>query len=83
VLDVDGLAGRVLTGDVQVLRLTGPGVQSQSVLSVRGSLPALWHWRARQADAFPRGIDLLLCCGDQVAAIPRSTHIALETPSCM
>ncbi|MBO9512564.1 MAG: phosphonate C-P lyase system protein PhnH [Variovorax sp.] len=83
VLDVDGLAPQALTGEVQVLRARGPGVQTQSVLSVRGSLPALWRWRAQQADAFPRGIDLLLCCGDQVAAIPRSTLLALETPPCM
>jgi len=83
VLDVDGLATRAQKGEVQVLRMRGPGVQTQSVLSVRGSLPALWRWRARQADAFPRGIDLLLCSGDQVAAIPRSTLLALETSPCM
>jgi alpha-D-ribose 1-methylphosphonate 5-triphosphate synthase subunit PhnH len=83
VLDVDGLAAHAQKGEVQVLRARGPGVQTQSVLSVRGSLPALWRWRAQQADAFPRGIDLLLCCGDQVAAIPRSTLLALETPPCM
>jgi alpha-D-ribose 1-methylphosphonate 5-triphosphate synthase subunit PhnH len=83
VLDIDGLATRAQKGEVQVLRARGPGVQCQSVLSVRGSLPALWRWRAPQADAFPRGIDLLLCCGDQVAAIPRSTLLALETSPCM
>ena len=83
VLDVDGLAPHAQKGEVQVLRARGPGVQTQSVLSVRGSLPGLWRWRAQQADAFPRGIDLLLCCGDQVAAIPRSTLLALETPPCM
>jgi len=83
VLDVDGLATHAQKGEVQVLRARGPGVQTQSVLSVRGSLPELWRWRARQAHAFPRGIDLLLCCGDQVAAIPRSTLLALETPPCM
>lgn len=83
VLDVDSLAGRARKGEVQVLRVRGPGVQTQAVLSVRGSLPALWRWRVRQADAFPRGIDLLLCSGDQVAAIPRSNLLALETPPCM
>ncbi|MBB3178164.1 phosphonate C-P lyase system protein PhnH [Variovorax sp. Sphag1AA] len=83
VLDVDGLAMHAQKGEVQVLRARGPGVQTQSVLSVRGSLPALWRWRAQQGDAFPRGIDLLLCSGDHVAAIPRSTLLALETPPCI
>jgi len=83
VVDVAGLGAGAQPGDGQVLRLRGPGVQVQTVLSVRGSLPALWRWRAAQGSAFPRGVDLLLCCGRQVAAIPRSTLLALEAAPCI
>lgn len=83
VIDVAGLDAGARAGDGQVLRLCGPGVQTQTVLTVRGSLPALWRWRGAQGSAFPCGIDLLLCCGQQVAAIPRSTLLALETTPCI
>lgn len=83
VLDLDGFASGAGPGERQSLRLRGPGVQSETLLQLQGSLPALWQWRARQADALPRGIDLLLCSGDRLAAIPRSTLLALETTSCI
>jgi len=30
-------------------------------------------------ELFPRGIDLVLVAGEQVAALPRSTRVATET----
>jgi len=82
VLDVADLAAGAQPGDGQVLRLRGPGIATQTLLTVRGSQPALWRWRAAQHGAFPVGIDLLLCCGDRVAAVPRSTLLALEATPC-
>lgn len=82
VLEVDGLDAGAAAAPAQTLRLRGPGVRTETLLSVRGGHPDLWRWRAARARAFPRGIDLLLCCGAALAAIPRSTLLSLEAP-CM
>ena len=60
------------------LSLRGPGIETVQRLSVAGLGTDFWRARiAAQAD-FPRGVDLLLCCADQIAALPRSTLIELE-----
>ena len=56
------------------LRLAGPGLQAPAV--VRLGLP--WDFAARwhaNRVAFPRGIDLVLCAGDAVAALPRTVSV--------
>jgi alpha-D-ribose 1-methylphosphonate 5-triphosphate synthase subunit PhnH len=57
-------------------RLTGPGIQHEHRLRVVG-VPAdfVAAWARNQA-LFPRGIDVLLCAGDSIAALPRSVMIA-------
>ncbi len=56
-------------------RLAGPGLRVPEILAVEG-LPAdfatIW---ARSRTLFPRGVDLILCCGDRIAALPRSVSI--------
>jgi alpha-D-ribose 1-methylphosphonate 5-triphosphate synthase subunit PhnH len=57
-------------------RLTGPGIQHEHRLRVLGApadFTAAW---ARNHTLFPRGIDVLLCAGDSIAALPRSVTIA-------
>jgi alpha-D-ribose 1-methylphosphonate 5-triphosphate synthase subunit PhnH len=56
-------------------RLTGPGIETEHRLSVEG-LPGgfLAAWAAN-GRLFPRGIDLVLCAGDRLAALPRTTRI--------
>ena len=56
-------------------RLTGPGLRTAAILAVDG-LPADFaaRWRDNHA-LFPRGIDLILCAGDRLAALPRSVTI--------
>ena len=57
------------------LRLSGPGLRVPAALDVEGlpeDFPALW---AANHALFPRGIDLLLCCGASLAALPRSTSV--------
>ncbi len=56
-------------------RLAGPGIEHEHRLEVVG-LPAdfLAQWAANQA-RFPRGVDLVLCAGDQLACLPRSVQI--------
>jgi alpha-D-ribose 1-methylphosphonate 5-triphosphate synthase subunit PhnH len=60
------------------LALRGPGVQTVQPLHVDGLDAAFWHARARLEREFPRGVDLVLTCGDRLAALPRSTRAALE-----
>jgi alpha-D-ribose 1-methylphosphonate 5-triphosphate synthase subunit PhnH len=56
--------------------LTGPGIASRAVLKA-GPLPSQFE-TALQANRriFPRGVDFILCCGDRLAALPRTTRIA-------
>lgn len=56
-------------------RLAGPGIQSTHRLSVQGTPPGfLADWAANRA-RFPRGVDVILCAGDRIAALPRSVAI--------
>ena len=57
------------------LRLSGPGLRVPATLEVDGlpeDFPALW---AANYALFPRGVDLLLCCGSTLAALPRSVRV--------
>ena len=58
-------------------RLTGPGIEQAHRLRVAG-LPAGFaaEWQANHA-RFPRGIDLVLCAGDRLAALPRTTALEI------
>lgn len=57
-------------------RLTGPGIAREHRLRVDGA-PAgfLAAWAANRA-AFPCGVDVVLCAGDRLAALPRTVQIA-------
>ena len=61
--------------DVRGWRLTGPGIESMRWLNVAG-LPVgfLAQWNQNRA-AFPCGMDLILCCGERLAALPRTVRI--------
>jgi alpha-D-ribose 1-methylphosphonate 5-triphosphate synthase subunit PhnH len=56
-------------------RLRGPGLRVTNTLSVRG-LPddfvAIWQ---RNRAGFPLGVDLVLCAGTTLAALPRSVTV--------
>ena len=51
-------------------RLTGPGIEAEARLPLPDP-EAL----ARNAARYPLGVDLILACGDRIAALPRSTRI--------
>jgi alpha-D-ribose 1-methylphosphonate 5-triphosphate synthase subunit PhnH len=59
----------------QAFRLRGPGLREPVQLNVAG-LPRdfVTIWRRNRA-LFPRGIDLILCAGDQLTALPRTVSI--------
>lgn len=56
-------------------RLTGPGIRDTQRLHVTGvpdGFLAAWSVQRR---LFPRGIDVILCAGDRLAALPRTVRI--------
>jgi alpha-D-ribose 1-methylphosphonate 5-triphosphate synthase subunit PhnH len=77
-LEVKGLDEQTALAGASLLTLRGPGIATQQTLAVQGLPIEFWRWRRALAADFPRGIDLLLCCGTRLAAIPRSTLITLE-----
>jgi len=55
--------------------LAGPGLRVPARFAVDGLPPDFaMRWAANHA-LFPRGVDLLLCAGDQVAALPRTVTV--------
>jgi alpha-D-ribose 1-methylphosphonate 5-triphosphate synthase subunit PhnH len=71
------LLGLAATPDAIGLRLAGPGIEVQQGLVVGGMDASFWRQRIAQQARFPRGVDLVLCCGDRLAALPRSTRVQL------
>jgi alpha-D-ribose 1-methylphosphonate 5-triphosphate synthase subunit PhnH len=55
--------------------LTGPGIRDWIRLDVGPDAHALWEWVSSSRQRFPQGIDLILCCGPQMTALPRSLRI--------
>ncbi|CAI1049719.1 phosphonate C-P lyase system protein PhnH [Serratia quinivorans] len=56
------------------LRLSGPGIEHQRVISP--SLPqALLDYLINRPQRFPLGLDFLLTCGERLLALPRTTHV--------
>jgi alpha-D-ribose 1-methylphosphonate 5-triphosphate synthase subunit PhnH len=56
-------------------RLSGPGLREPALFTADG-LPAdfVAQWRANRR-LFPRGVDLILCAGGDLAALPRTVTI--------
>ena len=64
-------------GSGDLLTLTGPGIPEHQSLRVSGIPSAFWLLRNRLTD-FPLGWDVCLVDGESIAALPRSTTIALQ-----
>ncbi|MEM7567042.1 MAG: phosphonate C-P lyase system protein PhnH [Pseudomonadota bacterium] len=56
-------------------RLTGPGIEAHALLDCDVFDDAFRDTWAANGARFPRGVDLLLTCGDRLAALPRTTRI--------
>ncbi|NMJ42204.1 phosphonate C-P lyase system protein PhnH [Roseomonas sp. JC162] len=57
-------------------RLTGPGIEREHRLAVTGLPPDFVAAWARNRARFPRGVDVILCAGERLAALPRTVAIA-------
>lgn len=55
--------------------LTGPGIRDETALRVTGLPAGFVAERAALAALFPRGLDIILCAGAQIAGLPRTTTI--------
>ncbi|MFM8898772.1 MAG: phosphonate C-P lyase system protein PhnH [Burkholderiales bacterium] len=76
ILEVQSLSQKA--GEPGGLLLRGPGIQDTQRLLVADVPLDFWQERIEAQALFPRGIDLILCCDQTVAAIPRSTHLRLD-----
>lgn len=57
-------------------RLAGPGIEHEHRLAVAGlGSGFVRDWAANRA-LFPRGVDVILCAGEHLAALPRGITIA-------
>jgi alpha-D-ribose 1-methylphosphonate 5-triphosphate synthase subunit PhnH len=55
--------------------LSGPGIKESRPLQV-GGLPADFDARRREnAAAFPLGVDIVFCCGEEIVGLPRTTRL--------
>ncbi|MGG5808219.1 phosphonate C-P lyase system protein PhnH [Falsiroseomonas sp. CW058] len=74
-------AGATLILDVAALeagrgwRLTGPGIRDAHRLHVAGAPAGFVADWARNRARHPRGVDVILCAGDRIAALPRTTTV--------
>lgn len=57
------------------LRLRGPGIADSQIIAPALTSDFLSFWLANHA-LYPRGIDLILCCGSTFMALPRSVEIS-------
>jgi alpha-D-ribose 1-methylphosphonate 5-triphosphate synthase subunit PhnH len=67
ILELQGFAGRRC-------RLTGPGIERETILPLPLDEDFFTEWAARNR-LHPRGVDILLCAGRQVMGLPRGTRI--------
>lgn len=58
------------------LVLRGPGIETEALLAPAGLPAGFVDAMAANRAAFPLGFDLVLVCGSDVAALPRTTRIA-------
>lgn len=71
IVQIERFAGRTFS-------LDGPGIKGTRALAAE-PLPEDFADRLRgNRELFPRGIDLVLVAGDQIAALPRSTRVSSE-----
>lgn len=57
----------------------GPGIKDGIAMPFCGLPKPLWRQRAMLNAAFPRGLDLYLCCSADLVGLPRSTAITFVT----
>lgn len=54
--------------------LSGPGIDGTARLAIEGLGDGFWAERATLRTLLPRGLDIVLTCGQRLAALPRTTR---------
>lgn len=62
-------------GEGDAFRLAGPGLEKPSVLKIVGLPDGFADAWATNHARFPRGVDIILCAGETLVALPRSLTI--------
>lgn len=57
------------------LRLAGPGIETDATLRAEKLPAGFVAWRATNRALYPRGVDVVLVAGAEIAALPRSTTV--------
>lgn len=61
--------------DAGGVRLTGPGIETESHLAIDGLAADFWRQWGANHRHYPLGVDLILTSGDRLAALPRSISV--------
>lgn len=69
IVQVEGLS------ETGAMTLSGPGIKKTRSLGVDGVTGTFWDAVRRNANMFPRGIDLILTTGKQIVCLPRTTKV--------
>jgi alpha-D-ribose 1-methylphosphonate 5-triphosphate synthase subunit PhnH len=69
IIEVDGLA------EEDGIKLSGPGIETESQLNVKGLPDTFWPMARRNHLMFPMGVDFFLVAGNDVVGLPRSTKV--------
>lgn len=59
------------------VQLSGPGLREPLRLDAAGVSAAYWRGLQASRAGFPLGVDIIFACGEHIAALPRTTQIAL------
>ncbi len=62
-------------GNERGARLSGPGIETEARLWVKGLPPLFWEERMSMARRFPLGLDFIFASRNDLTALPRSTRI--------
>jgi alpha-D-ribose 1-methylphosphonate 5-triphosphate synthase subunit PhnH len=54
--------------------LRGPGISHEQALQAKGLPGGFWQQLQANHARFPKGVDIVLCAEDRIAALPRSTQ---------
>ena len=55
--------------------LRGPGIESRQKFQAKGLPGGFWHQVQENHAGFPKGVDMIFCARDRIAALPRSTQV--------
>ena len=77
-LQVDSIGHELQSGGCG-LTLKGPGIPGQRQLYISGLAQHWQDWLQVRHQPFPLGIDLILCAGSSLCALPRSVQVSVMT----